>query len=86
MTMTAAMGIVLFSRSCTSSSVNGRLSLAVALFNLCMNINFFAGRNRTAPRVIDEIQYQIVIASMTKIPHFLASLLPAQPVENKGDT
>jgi hypothetical protein len=81
MTMTAAMGIVLFSRSCTSSSVNGRLSLAVALFNLCMNINFFAGRNRTAPRVIDEIQYQIVIASMTK-----NSSLPAQPVENKGDT
>jgi hypothetical protein len=32
-----------------------------------------------APRPIDEIQYQIVIASMTKIPHFLASLLPAQP-------
>ena len=80
MTMTAAMGIVLFSRSCISSSVNCRLSLAVALFNLCININFFAGRKRTAPRVIDEIQYQIVIASMTK-----KSSLPAQPVENKGD-
>ena len=81
MTMTAAMGIVLFSRSRTSSSVNCRLSLAVVLFNLCININFLAGRKRMAPRPIDEIQYQIVIASMTK-----KSSLPAQPVENKGDT
>ncbi len=75
MTMTAAMGIVLFSRSRTSSSVNCRLSLAVVLFNLCININFFAGRKRMAPKPIDEIQYQIVIASMTKIPHLLTSRL-----------
>ncbi len=73
MTIKAVMGIVLFSRSCISSSVNCRLSLAVVLFNLCENINFLAGRKRRAARPIDEIQYQIVIASMTKIPPFFTS-------------
>jgi len=73
MTMTAAMGIVLFSRSRSSSFVNCRLSLAVVLFNLCININFLAGRNRMAPKPIDEIQYHIVIVSKTKNPHFLTS-------------
>ena len=71
MTMSAVMGLVLFSRSCISSSVNCRFSLAVALFNLCKNINFLTGRKRRAAKPIDEIQYQILIASMTKISPFL---------------
>ena len=70
MTMRAVMGLVLFSRSCISSSVNCRFSFAVALFNLCNNINFLAGRKRRSARPIDEIQYQILIASMTKISPF----------------
>ena len=73
MTINAVMGIVLFSRSCISSSVNWRFNLAVVLFNLCVSMNFLAGRKRRAARPIDETQYQIVIASMTKIPPFMTS-------------
>jgi hypothetical protein len=36
-------------------------------------MNFLAGRKRRAARPIDETQYQIVIASMTKIPPFMTS-------------
>ncbi len=73
MTIKAVMGIVLFSRSWISSSVSCRSSLRAVRVNLCESINFLAGRKRRAARPIDETQYQIVIASMAKIPPFLTS-------------
>jgi len=69
-TMNTVMGIVLFSRSCRSPSVNCRSSLRSALLTLCENIIFLAGRKRRAARPMDEIQYQILIASMPKMPPF----------------
>jgi hypothetical protein len=76
-TMNTVMGIVLFARSWTSSSVSCRSSLRADLVNLCESMNFLVGRNRRAARPIDEIQYQIVIASMTKSSPFFTPPGPA---------
>lgn len=70
MTMSTVMGIVLFSRSCLSSSVNCRPILRSVLLTLCENIIFLAGRKRRAARQIDEIQNHILMASMPRIPPF----------------
>lgn len=69
-TMKTVMGIVLFSRSRISSSVNCRSILRSVLLTLCVNIIFLAGRKRIAARPMDEIQYQILIASMPNTPPF----------------
>ena len=79
--MNTVMGIVLFSRSCLSSSVNGRSILRSALLTLCVNISFLAGRKRRAARPMDESQNQILFGSMLKIPPFNP---PAESTKKQG--
>jgi hypothetical protein len=52
------MGIVFRSISAISSSVNCLFVFRSAFLTFCATINFFAGRNKSIARNMDDIQYQ----------------------------